>query len=769
MTPDRLGHGSGTRSPESNGSGSSTPENAQETGVPLSDWLDRVKSTGTADALPKPKGKKEKAALAEFVRELALSAVHGEYKSHNRDEFEGALSKYAQARMRGAGEGAALLSANPDVADADALEFRKVLPKLESKLQSIGAPVPPPEPPAAIEIPPEPEPTPPVPEPQPTEVFEEQQAPRRPLQHKMPDPDPEDLRGHQMPEIEDSDLADRNRRISAENKRTKTTRKAKAKVPKEGAGGEKKQEESGDTARLKQTPEEITAKLGPPEMIGGVPTWPLEDGGAVIYDKLHFDDDTPRAYRIGAGGFHKFPNPFGTQRYDAEQKKFVRPSFDELKRSQEELKKNLVEVWGENGPKLVREEEPKPKTEPDEPPNALETSTSGLPRPDREPTGTINGLSYWRQSRGSVLIEDKENVGKVYRVVRGGFHWSPQDSEKGMSLDREGLFWDGKKFEQMTRKEWRRKDRENEPEQPERPERVGTLQRPRRDPDGEIDDLDYWIEANGSAIIEDERNPRRVYRVEPGGLHWIPPRDLESKKENRRDAQGLEWDAGQWRRVKRSEWGSEGAIAESRPEIVRESVAPAAIRAPAAPAPAPAPELLRTNQVARAEAAAKSVSLELATVLAEPTIGSEPTKTSVEDEAERIKSALRRLATTDPSSFDRARRALTDVSEYSRGAYRRIESEVDEFARREGFPHDEFARILHEPNAYNRLNAVKTQVELNFGFFGSVWNRMTFGLFASARARRIESSSASLRSRMKNVEAETEKRRGILRTLLGIA
>jgi hypothetical protein len=89
-------------------------------------------------------------------------------------------------------------------------------------------------------------------------------------------------------------------------------------------------------------------------------------------------------------------------------------------------------------------------------------------------------------------------------------------------------------------------------------------------------------------------------------------------------------------------------------------------------------------------------------------------------------------------------------------------------ALREGLDHAEFANMLHEPDPNMRVDMTTAGITHSLGFFGRIWNGITFGLYASAKANRIVSSSLPLAARMKRAEEELGRQRLSLRSILGL-
>jgi hypothetical protein len=372
--------------------------------------------------------------------------------------------------------------------------------------------------------------------------------------------------------------------------------------------------------------------------------------------------------------------------------------------------------------------------------------------------GNVGGTKYWIGPRGEAYISSPDHDKPIEVNDRGSWKFK-RGGEKYWDAETHS-FVDARPPERA-----RAADAAAPDAAPAAPAPLERLRRPDREPDGEIDDRDYWIDTDGSAIIEDERDTRKVYRVRQGGIHWVTQKgDLENKKENRHDRTGLAWDGYTWQEQKRSEWGSEGVpqLDESPPfqPAVESAKEPSARRIGTVSE--------KDYRIARAETTTNRITTDVAAAIAEPTIGSLPSGVAIESEKQLVTSAIKRLAAADPAEFERAQRALSSFSSFAKGEYKRAESAVDQQARFDDIPHNEYIGILRESDPERRNGMFRSHVQSGLGLFGSIWNGMTFGFYARRRAARMERTSELLRERVVNAEAEITKRRGLLRTILGI-
>jgi|GEM_PF-4316616 hypothetical protein len=411
--------------------------------------------------------------------------------------------------------------------------------------------------------------------------------------------------------------------------------------------------------------------------------------------------------------------------------------------------------------------QPQPQPEPAEEPPVQQPQPEQQAPFDRDallreqPAGSLGATSYWIGPRGEAYVSSPDHDKPIEVNDRGRWNFSEEIGEK---------YWDAEMHAFVDARPPERVRPADAPAPaaavdaaPAAPAALERLRRPDREPDGEIDDRDYWVDEDGSAIIEDERDPRKFYRVRQGGIHWVAQKgDLENRKENRRDRTGFVWDGYGWQQQKRSEWGSEGVphVEESPP--LQPAIEPVAA--------VPRREAVREHdyRVARAETMVNRIPTDVAAAIVETKIGSLPSGVAIEGEKERIASAMKRLASADPAAFDRAQRALTAFSSFAKGEYKRAESAIDQQARFDDIPHNEYIEILRESDPERRRGMFRSRVESNFELLGSFWNRMTFGWYARRKTDRIERTSELLRERMENAETEVGKRRGLLRTILGI-
>ena len=317
------------------------------------------------------------------------------------------------------------------------------------------------------------------------------------------------------------------------------------------------------------------------------------------------------------------------------------------------------------------------------------------------------------------------------------------------------------------------------PERRERADRIERLARPEREPDGEFEDLDYWIEADGSAVIEDRRNSRKVYRVQRGGLHWIAPgREREDKKANRADAEGLYWSGTEWKRMKRSEWGSEGVrahegVSEKTPEKSPDKTAEKAklkesVREPAETSKTGTFDRDRSRNRSIAETFIRNIQRDVVETLVSPEIGSSPAPSVALEEQGRIEVALRSLAETNTGNFNKARMELSSISSYTHKAHKEVEQLASGIAQQWGISHQTVAQALHEPDPYRREDLVRAAVESRFGFFKKALNFVSFRYYGLSQARRIDQSISRLVPKRKEVESELKRRKTALYSVLGI-
>jgi hypothetical protein len=318
-----------------------------------------------------------------------------------------------------------------------------------------------------------------------------------------------------------------------------------------------------------------------------------------------------------------------------------------------------------------------------------------------------------------------------------------------------------------------RRERRERHERPFRTQRSDGIPRPAKRSTGTIDGLEYWRDRNGSALIEDELNEGRVYRVQRGGLHWIPSPG-ESAKDLDREA--LYWNGNRFKVLTRNEWQQlQEERSEAEPEAEKTAEA-----APAAPksepvarteeSPRPAPGA--TTEQSSLEQAARTLEKfpsSLANAIAEPKIGSEQNSAEATAALGRVGDALKRLAANDKQAFEFAQRSIRSLSAFQREEYEKLEREIDSAARSQKLSHTMLADILHEPNPYLRADRVKREIESSLGFFGRALNVCTFGLYVAAKAGTLVRATTPLVGRMKKTEEEFGRRRAALFSILDIS
>jgi hypothetical protein len=270
--------------------------------------------------------------------------------------------------------------------------------------------------------------------------------------------------------MDDIDEQDRRRKISGQAKAKKSKRKAER-----AQEGKTSIAESAELyASLGSTVEEISAKLGEPAYIEEVPFWPLpNEEAAIVFTKLHPEDEASHAYRIGHAGIFRFP--VGWCQYDAENKTFILLSGQDRDDLRQELRQGLVEHWGENGEKRRIEVE-QPEAEKTAgfaelvPLRTYADFEAKFGKADR--TNKVDGVPFWIDGDDAALPGARGEGGQ--RVPKGGYGrvkgaWYQFDGEKFTRAEDERSQRLEKNYQRNRSTE--RVDAPSKPEQPERSER----------------------------------------------------------------------------------------------------------------------------------------------------------------------------------------------------------------------------------------------------------------------------------------------------------